>query len=177
MVPASGIKPASSGYRPGTLSIELHGQKWERQGESNSRSMVMSHLYFRCTMPQYCNDRLHSLQNATINATIPHSHFLRRKSVKKSHFLRRTSVLGRTTGIGPADAGSTVRRPSIGLHPPYFLYSIVKVHIYKKERALFRVLPVHILVFCDKPLFQATSLKYRGAHISFHVSTFFFWSC
>jgi len=46
---------------------------------------------------------------------------------------------------------------------------IVKVHIYKKERALFRVLPVHILVFCGKPLFQATSLKYRGAHISFHI--------
>ena len=56
MVPASGFKPASSGYRPDALSAELHGQKWERQGESNSRSMVMSHLYFRCTTPQYCND-------------------------------------------------------------------------------------------------------------------------
>ena len=96
---------------------------------------------------------LHSLQNTTINAAITRSHFLQRKSASGQHFLRRTKILGRTTGIEPADAGSTVRRPSIGLHPPYFLYSIVKVHIYKKERAPFRVLPVHILVFCGKPLF------------------------
>lgn len=180
MVPASGIKPASSGYRPDALSAELHGQKFVcRQGLSPCLHTVSENTccYNGRESRTPATITLHSLQNATINAAITQSHFLQRKSASDQHFLRRTSVLGRTTGIEPADAGSTVRRPSIGLHPPYFLYSIVKVHIYKKERALFRVLPVHILVFCGKPLFQATSLKYRGTHISFHVSTFFFWSC
>ena len=179
MVPASGFKPASSGYRPDALSAELHGQKFVcRQGLSPCLHTVSENTccYNGRESRTPATITLHSLQNATINAAIMQSHFLQRKSASELRFLRRTSVLGRTTGIGPADAGSTVRRPSIGLHPPYFLYSIVKVHIYKKERALFRVLPVHILVFCGKPLFSATSLKYRGTHI-FHVSTFFFWSC
>ena len=81
--------------------------------------------------------RLHSLQNATINATIMQSHFLQRKSASELRFLRRTSVLGRTTGIEPADAGSTVRRPSIGLHPPFISAIKFSRSVYTKKRGLF----------------------------------------